>query len=58
MIRYSEIDRAWVSGVNHDETGMPTTNLSGDSKVCTCDVCFDAYVNGLGSNHDQVHGVE
>jgi hypothetical protein len=56
MVRYSETDKAWVSGVNPDETGMPTTNLVGDDKVCTCEVCFQAYIDGLGSNHDQVHG--
>ena len=58
MIRYCPINDSWISGVNHDETGMPTTNLNGDNRVCTCNSCFDAYVKGLGKNHDEVQGYE
>lgn len=58
MIRYCLISDSWISGVNPDENGMPTTNLSGDNQVCTCDICFDAYIEGLGENHDEVHGYE
>jgi len=58
MIRYSEMDNAWVSGENPDGQGMPTTNLAGDVEVCTCEECYQAYINGLGTNHDQIYGDE
>jgi hypothetical protein len=56
MIRYDELRNAWISGQNPDDQGMPTTNLSGDTKVCVCGECVNAYVNGLGANHADVHG--
>lgn len=58
MVYFSEMHHAWISGQNPDDQGMPTSNLDGDTKVCTCEGCYQAYIRGLGTNHDQVHGRE
>ena len=51
MIRYWEPSNSWVSGNNPDEQGMPSTDLSGDTEVCTCVDCFKAALQGLGTNY-------
>lgn len=55
MIRYEPLINAWVSGKNPDHHGSPTTNLTGDDKVCVCASCVSAYANGFGENHAEVH---
>lgn len=52
MIRYFEAGNIWISNLNLDETGMPTTNLHGDWEICTCSECRWALEKGKGENFD------
>ena len=54
MIRYSEIGNEWISWLNKDGQGMPTTNLTGETKVCDCDECTYALKWGVGKNFDDL----
>lgn len=50
MIRYEPMLDAWISGQNPDDQGFPTTNLTGDFKVCLCSDCVKALAQSLGTN--------
>lgn len=54
MIRYDYVFDAWVSGKNPDGQGMPTTNLTGDTEVCTCPECWNALGDTVGKNISDV----
>lgn len=50
MIRFDPAFNSWVSGKNPDDQGMPTSNLTGDLNVCTCNSCMEALINEKGDN--------
>jgi hypothetical protein len=54
MIRYDPFFHAWLSGANPDDQGMPTTNLTGDTERCRCEVCESAFTQALGTNYNEL----
>lgn len=50
MIQYSDIDNAWVSTLNVNSLGVPTTTLDKDRWFCLCSRCKDAFHQKKGWN--------